>query len=61
MDEEPAENSEALYWAHEFHRRGMLYPQALTLAYDPSVDRHEVRAALEHGCDPTTAFLIFSS
>ena len=61
-EDEPAtweEDSDALFWAHEFHRRGMLYAQALTLAYMPGVDRHAVREALERGCRPELAFLIF--
>lgn len=59
--EAPAEDREALYWSDVFRQLGMQYAQALTLAYDPAVDRHGVRVALEAGCDPDVAFLIFSS
>jgi|SRR5581483_1263459 len=58
--EEMADDDAALFWADQFFRRGMVYPQALTLAFLPGCDRHAVREALDRGCDPETAFLIFS-
>lgn len=53
-------DGEALYWADEFRLRGMTLPQAERLAFAPGVDRHAVRDALERGCDPDLAFLIWS-
>lgn len=50
----------ALYWMAEFRLRGMVEAQAERLAYTPGVDRHAVRDALERGCDPDLAFLIWS-
>ena len=61
QEEAQPEDREALYWCDVFQSLGMRYAQALTLAYDPVVDRHGVRVVLERGCDPDVAFLIFSS
>ena len=62
-DPEPEvrDDGEALYWVDEFRRLGMIYPQAVTLAFDPGVDRHSVREALEKGCRPELAFRIYAS
>lgn len=53
-------DSEALFWLGEFCRFGMVLSQAETLAVVGVCDRHQVRVALEDGCDPDLAFLIFS-
>lgn len=51
---------EACFWVGEFCRYGMVLSQAQLLAFEAPCDRHAVRTVLEHGCDPDTAFLIFS-
>lgn len=59
---EPVEeraDPETCYWIGEFCRHGMTLSQAEVLA-DNGCDRHAVRDTLEHGCDPDTAFLIYS-
>lgn len=53
-------DQEALYWVGEFCGFGMVLSQAETLAVEGVCDRHQVRKALERGCDPDVAFLIFS-
>lgn len=53
-------SQEADYWIGEFCRFGMVLSQAEKLAGESCCDRHQVRKALERGCDPDLAFLIFS-
>lgn len=48
------------YWAGEFVRLAMDPLRAEVLARTAGVDRHAVRAAIESGCDPETAYLIFT-
>ena len=53
-------DEESLWWAAEFRRFGMVEAQAARLAFQAGLDRHAVRAALERGCQPDLAFLIYS-
>lgn len=60
-DEPDRDDGEAIYWCEVFKTLGMIYPQALTLAFDPAVDKHAVREVLEKGCRPELAFRIYAS
>jgi hypothetical protein len=51
---------ESFYWQRVFLRYEMTIGDAETLAFGAGVDRHAVRAALEHGCKPRLAVKIFA-
>jgi hypothetical protein len=52
-------DEEANYWLGEFCRLGMVLSKAEILSRR-GCDRHQVKQALEAGCDPELAFDIFS-
>jgi hypothetical protein len=54
------QDRDCLWWASVLQRLGMTAGQAEALAFAQGCDRHAVRDALERGCDPDLAFLIYS-